>query len=344
MAIAFRAMTTDVGSGSLRDTVTLTKPTGTAEGDALLAVLSTQAWAGTSLAVTPPAGWTSLRTSDPGDANRPGLFTFYKVAGASEAASYAFTLNSSSFQFIGAMLAYEGAGTSPIDVSAIGDSGTTPTAGAVTTTVANAHVIAIIASKSSTASAPMYTPPSGMTERVDAGSTVAQTITVADVVQASAGSTGTKSFTPSAAITGGTYVTVALSPLVSPTGTGALSVPAAQLAASGKQVASGTGALSLVIPVVDGDGAHTDVQGTGALGLWVPAFEGSSLFQGAGAFSVAFPTLAATGWLIPAGDGALTLWLPSLTGEYVEPYRPYVMMRGAVVFTRGTRMAGPIVL
>jgi hypothetical protein len=45
---------------------------------------------------------------------------------------------------------------------------------------------------------------------------------------------------------------------------------------------------------------------------------------------------------IPEGAGGIVLWVPTLTGEYVEPYTPYVSMRGAVVLI-GTRMSGPIV-
>jgi len=82
-----------------------------------------------------------------------------------------------------------------------------------------------------------------------------------------------------------------------PVGTGALTVPAQVVTASGGMggfIAIGTGALTVPAQVLAGSG------------LMVP--------DGAGALTQPFPVLAATGWLIPDGTGALTQPMQVIAG------------------------------
>lgn len=80
MTITFKAYTTNSGSG----TTTVTVPTGTAQGDIMLAFFG----AGTSATRIPSApatGWTSVAST--GASPGPYSALYYKVAGASETSS-----------------------------------------------------------------------------------------------------------------------------------------------------------------------------------------------------------------------------------------------------------------
>lgn len=65
--------------------ITITKPSGVASGDLLVAVLSDGG--GTNCTWTPAAGWTEIAD----ETVTPNMSVAYKVAGGSEGASYAFT-------------------------------------------------------------------------------------------------------------------------------------------------------------------------------------------------------------------------------------------------------------
>jgi hypothetical protein len=73
-------------------TATVTKPTGTVSGDLLVAVQYLDIDGGTFTNMNAPAGWTELSRSD-GVGSTSGGYgkVWYKIAGGSEAASYAFT-------------------------------------------------------------------------------------------------------------------------------------------------------------------------------------------------------------------------------------------------------------
>jgi hypothetical protein len=168
---------------------TVNKPTGAAAGDLLLATLEIDEDPAT---VTGPTGWTMLldTVGAPGTGQAFHTQVWWKLAGASEPASYAWTISGAPWVDIG-LVAYKSVNqASPIDVSAGRDAGTTtaPTTPSVTTTGPNELVVALYVNFESGS----WTPGSGMTERYDFDSNEAT-----DVVQASAGATGAKTSTNS---------------------------------------------------------------------------------------------------------------------------------------------------
>jgi Bacterial Ig domain len=181
------AVPTFRSQASVTNGTTVTRPSGVAAGDLLLATLEIDAEPAT---VTGPAGWTKLQDviGAPGTAMAYHTQVWWKVAGASEPASYTWTIGGTPWVDIG-VLAYQNVNTaSPIDVSAARDSGTTatPVTDSVTTTGPNELVVALFVNFNSGS----WTAGSGMTRRYNFDSNVAQ-----DVLQASAGPTGTKTAT-----------------------------------------------------------------------------------------------------------------------------------------------------
>jgi hypothetical protein len=78
---------TFIASAKSINSFTINKPTGTLEGHLMVAFLNTDSTQGRTW--TPPSGWTE--TLDPAIA--PSITVCYKVAGASEGASYTWTLS-----------------------------------------------------------------------------------------------------------------------------------------------------------------------------------------------------------------------------------------------------------
>jgi len=175
--------------------VTVSKPTGTAEGDLLVAFLGIRA-SKSSANITLPSGFTEA--SIEGGQN-PTLQVSYKVAGASEGADYTFTLNSSANH--GVILArFSGVNTSsPSDATATtGTAGyppgsTSPTLSAITTSTDGAFVLAAYVLNLS-GSTYTITAPSGMTE-IDASEDGTVNLEASYVSQATAGSSGDKTAT-----------------------------------------------------------------------------------------------------------------------------------------------------
>jgi hypothetical protein len=174
---------------SVTNGTTVTKPAGVAAGDLLLATMEIDADPTT---VTGPAGWTKLldTVGAPGTSMAYHTQVWWKLAGASEPASYSWTVSGTPWVDIG-LLAYRNVNqTNPFDVFSGRDAGTTrtPTTDSVTTTGANELVVALFVNFNSGT----YSPGSGMTERYDFDSNEAE-----DVVQAAAGPTGAKTTTNS---------------------------------------------------------------------------------------------------------------------------------------------------
>jgi hypothetical protein len=195
--------------GSNGRSLTINKPTGTVQGDLLLAAISVD---GTPN-ISPPTGWTTIREGNSGTQVR--LEVYYKVAGASEPSSYTFTWSRyNTQQAAGAILRYSGVNTTaPINTSGIG-SGTTisPTAPSVTTTVTDTMVVRIYGADDDDLSPSPY--PSGHTGRLNIESNSGDgtcSLGVADVIRASPGATGTAAFSLSASEEW-VGVTVALAP------------------------------------------------------------------------------------------------------------------------------------
>jgi hypothetical protein len=197
-AIAFVGATqAENGSGS--SSLSIAKPAGVVEGGVMVATVTA---AGTG-AVTAPSGWTAIKNLT-GTALRQ--VTYYKVAGASEAASYSWSLGSSRAAS-GGIVDYSGVNqTVPVDASssATGESGNA-TAPSATTSGANDLVLAV----ASFAAGTTATPDPSTTEWIDVKSN-SNTTDVADFAQVAAGATAAKTVAP--AVSTGAWIaqTVAL--------------------------------------------------------------------------------------------------------------------------------------
>jgi len=164
------------------DTLTINKPTGTVQGDLMIAVISANGSSGTW---TSPAGWTEV--ADEG--SRPNLCFSYRVAGASEGASYTFTCSFNNQRTTGCILTYRNAAYDAVGAFA---ENTDPIVAPAVTASAAASVLIGAAVRD----APNVTisTPSGMTARVTDNDADQNSYIVCDQY-VNAGSTGTRSFT-----------------------------------------------------------------------------------------------------------------------------------------------------
>jgi hypothetical protein len=187
-AIAYRAAS-PANNGGGATSLTISKPAILAANDLMLAGITFY-----GATITPPAGWTLIRRDDIGASG--GQAVYWKMAGASEPASYSFSLGGTQ-RASGGIVAYSGVdNSSPIDASSgqvSGGPSTFITAPSATTTAPGAMVVGFFGSSAVTT----ITPPTGMTERFDTAST-GTTTEAASVTQAAAGSTGTKTATSAA--------------------------------------------------------------------------------------------------------------------------------------------------
>jgi hypothetical protein len=103
-----------------------------------------------------------------------------------------------------------------------------------------------------------------------------------------------------------------------PTGTGALTIPAPVLAASGTFSTTGTGALGIAAPVLAGSGTAfgPPISGTGDTTIGAPSLAGTGSFAvtGTGAVAIGAPALAGSGTFAIGGTGALAIAAPALDG------------------------------
>lgn len=197
--VAFGGSTT--GTEDQGNSVTINKPSTTATGDVLIAVISTQ---GQNPTITPPTGWTSFKEIVNGATNFT-MEAFWIVAGSSEPASYTFGTGSGNTRWAGGISVYKGVGLNsgnPIDVNGTAST-TTHVAPAITTTATNSRVVSVYVLDHD---APQtFTPPTGTKERFDVSSArvgvgnADTAVMMADIAQNSVASSGTKTATPTAA-------------------------------------------------------------------------------------------------------------------------------------------------
>jgi hypothetical protein len=169
-------------------TLTIPKPANTAQGDVLVSCVSLNG--GSIGAAGVPAGWTPL-ASVTALAN-PKVYGYYKVATSSEPASYSWTTSSTTSG--GSITRYSGA--SGLDTSATSASGAAASSGSVpgvTTTAPNAMLVGCMSVNSSSVT---LTSPTGMSQAIETG---ARRFEFADGIQATAGASGAKTWTFSAA-------------------------------------------------------------------------------------------------------------------------------------------------
>jgi hypothetical protein len=146
--------------------------------------------------ITAPAGWTLVRTD-----TAPGSFvqaTYWHLAGASDPASFTWAFSSSQLA-VGSMLAYSGVDpANPVDASngQANASSTSIVAPSVDASAAGSMLVML----AGVASNGSVTPPTGMTERVEASAGRSDKVTgEASDASVGAGSTGPRTATASRA-------------------------------------------------------------------------------------------------------------------------------------------------
>jgi len=214
-AIAFRAASFVDQNGSAL-TLTINRPAGTLGGDLMVAGIAVRP---SSATITAPVGWTLQRRQNNTNPSDSSLAVYYRVAGTSEPASYTWTFSASAGS-AGGISSFSGVNTTtPINIEASANTGTTSTtnftAPSVTTTVANTMVV----THHEYSSSDRFTPPTGMTEAFDVASlAVANSNGVAITqdykLQAAIGATGTMMAVAASNGDVGNMDTLALAPLV----------------------------------------------------------------------------------------------------------------------------------
>ena len=205
---AFRAAASAATTGA---TLTITKPSGTATNDVLIASIAVTP---SSATLTPPSGWTLVRRTDNAGPTSNSLAVYYKAALAGEPASYAWGISGASFT-VGGVQGFTGIDTAnPIHVEngQTTASSLTHAAPSVSTTQANVMLVASHAFASSRT----WTAPAGMTESFDrpsgANNATGLSVEGSRVLQAVAGASGTKSATAAGDADAGNAHLLALRP------------------------------------------------------------------------------------------------------------------------------------
>lgn len=221
MTITFRAVSYAVSAGQAVQDVEVSKPTGTVDGDVLVAFVRGYD-AAAAPTISPPAGWTEIVQGAKSSVVQLGAF--WKRA-SSEGSSYTFTHDGtddeSSYSIV-YVLSYSGCIASGDPIDDYSDTNyttnnTTLRAASVDTTGANAMLLALGYTETETLTCSW----SGMTERLDSnmGSTIRGL--AAEVLQASAGSSGNKDGTLSGSATGKHAYLIALRAPIAPSATNA---------------------------------------------------------------------------------------------------------------------------
>lgn len=169
MAIAVRSASQAQGEGVTSLSCSL--PAGYAAGDLLLAIRYSDYSSTTGAVLTAPAGWTTALTVGTASGSfQPVLKVFWKIALGSEGSTAAFGGSSASSSVVG-ILALTGFNTTtPITTpvaTGVTTNGTSHPAPSVTGVVDGLLVTGHAADFFTATSDNSYTPPSGMTERVD---------------------------------------------------------------------------------------------------------------------------------------------------------------------------------
>jgi hypothetical protein len=299
--------------------LTINVPAGTTTGDVMVAAIALKT---SSITITPPAGWTSLNRVNQaaGDPNAQELF--YRVATGSEPASYTWNFSAAVFGAVGGVVSYRGVDTSsPIDVYGgnVTASATTHTATGVTTTTSNAMVV----TAHSFASAETWTPPAGMTERVDRASITASNaagmaLEMSDVLQLTAGATGNKTATAAGNADTGVAQILALK-------RGAANYHYAISFPSGSTGSSCTQPVVQITGHDNSDGVINIPSGTTlsfststGLGIWGPS--GSSPLSGSGTWTPSGADDGSATYVWPGGESSVQVRLAhsTATGVYVN--------------------------
>lgn len=279
---------TPVGSATVNGSTNIGKPAGTQSGDLILLFAQTE----DSTSASSCTGFTSIGDRFNGSVQNLRVTALYKVAGASEPASYTVTPGASAGWTELTIFVLRGADTTtPIDVSASNSNTTANTSavGASITTTAADYLVWFCALWSGGINC---TPPSGYTSQVsDAGAD----LFVATNQQSAAGATGTATGTMGSA---DAWVTWHIG--VKPAGAGGGTTQSGQMTAAAG--ANATLSAAYVTPNTIGASAHGDGVLTGT-GIYkasaAPTAHGDGALTGTGIRPAQMSSSA-------HGDGVLT--------------------------------------
>jgi hypothetical protein len=272
---------------ALRPTTKLTinKPAGTAQNDVLVASIAVRPQ---GVTISPPSGWTPIRSTPQASGTGHVLASYWLAAGASEPASYTFTITGGKHSFSGAIMAFSNVDTtSPIHL----ENGTTTASGtshptlSLTTTVGNTMIVTAHAMSSL---GNTWTADASLAEGADSPNNGAfaghMSIEASYGLQTSPAPTGTKTATGTGPANTGTTHIIALAPKAnSCTVTATLKHvrPSTTIAfRASSQAAVGSGVLTLTVPVptgtADGDvmiaavAIRPDTASVATPGGWTP--------------------------------------------------------------------------
>ena len=218
--ISFRGASTATGTIT---SISVNMPSGVVQNDVMIAVIAKQ---GNTSDATGPAGWTLIDGADLNGTTDRNASVFYKVAGASEAGPYSFSLGIGTNHVAATIVAFynvDVSGANPFDVAPgtlfVGQSATV-NATAITTTNANAAVVMCggIAGSNRSWSAWGATSPASLAEIADIGegnTSDGASAGAAWALKSSAGSTGTGVATLSSIERYGAIL-IALKPITGP--------------------------------------------------------------------------------------------------------------------------------
>jgi MSHA biogenesis protein MshQ len=185
--------------------LTINVPAGTAAGHVMVASVAARP---NGILIHPPAGWTLVREdiqTTGGAGNSSRMATYYRVAGATEPASYTWTFSGASTGAAGAIITFSGVDTgNPIDDQ---DGALTPSSGShaapsIDTTEADTMLVGAW----EFATSANWTAPGGMNEAIEVATVppvvnAALSMMMATQTQGAAGATGTR--TATTGVTGG---------------------------------------------------------------------------------------------------------------------------------------------
>ena len=199
---------TSAGSTVAATSITLARPSGVVTGDVLIAAVTRPA----TTVLTPPSGWTAISTVNNGTVLQTVVYR--RTAVAAEPVSYVFT-SATSVPMAGGVVGYGGVNSaSPVDFAGTNPNGssTSQVAPSVTSVSPGAMSVRVW---SATATANSFTPPAGVTERVDSGSVSSVAVAIGQSPAVEPGPNGTATAVSATAAVGA-HVTVVLKPATGP--------------------------------------------------------------------------------------------------------------------------------
>jgi hypothetical protein len=211
--IRYRSSDSNVATNAT--SIAVNKPAGVVNGDVMVASIS---FVLSGMTFTPPAGWTQVRVATNGGS---GVAVFVKAA-SGEPASYTWGTSGASNLAAG-ISAYIGVdNVTPVDA----DNGGTLGNFTSVTTVTPATMLVVSSFKANGAVAITWTPPAGMTERVDRVNAAATFTSVeqADALWAPAAASGNRIAVPSDSTQPVAAATVALRPAAALIGSATVAV------------------------------------------------------------------------------------------------------------------------